>query len=224
MDGNGRWAEARGFDRSTGHREGAKAVRTIVTRAREKGVQVLTLYAFSTENWRRPKREIGQLMTLLTEFLLSERTTLLKNQIALRAIGRPADLPKSVTRLLNALMADTANNAAMTLNLALSYGSKAELVDAFESLRKQGGPIDENRIEDALQTRGQPPVDLLIRTGGEQRLSNFLLWQAAYAELLFTHTLWPDFNSDHFDAALDEYGCRERRFGKTGAQMQGATP
>ena len=221
MDGNGRWAEARGLRRSAGHREGAKSVREVVTRAREQGVEVLTLYAFSTENWRRPKREIGQLMTLLSDFLVSERSTLINNQIALRAIGRPGDLPASVTGLLNRLMADSAHDAAMTLNLALSYGSKAELVDAFEVLRREGGVIDESRIEQALHTGGQPAVDLLIRTGGEQRLSNFLLWQAAYAELIFTDTLWPDFGATHLDAALEEFSSRERRFGKTGAQVQG---
>jgi len=223
MDGNGRWAEARDLNRSAGHQEGAKSVRKVVTRARECGVEVLSLYAFSTENWRRPKSEIGQLMKLLGEFLVSERSTLLNNQIALRAIGRPADLPGSVTRLLNKVMSETADNTAMVLNLALSYGSKAELVDAFECLRREGGAIDEARIEQALQTAGQPPVDLLIRTGGEQRLSNFMLWQAAYAELIFTDTLWPDFHAEQLDAALDEFASRERRFGKTGAQLKGTT-
>lgn len=224
MDGNGRWAEARGLGRSAGHREGAKSVRKVVTRARERGVKVLTLYAFSTENWRRPKREIGQLMKLLAEFLVSERATLLNHQIALHAIGRPADLPGAVTGLLNKVMAETANNAAMTLNLALSYGSKAELVDAFERLRQEGGAVDETRIEQALHTAGQPPVDLLIRTGGEQRLSNFLLWQSAYAELMFTEILWPDFGANELDHAITEFDSRERRFGKTGAQVQGGTP
>lgn len=220
MDGNGRWAEGRGLSRSEGHKQGAKSVRKVVTRAREQGVEVLTLYAFSTENWQRPKVEVALLMKLLADFLVSERRTLLDNQIALRAIGRPGDLPGPVSKLIKALVKETTKGAQMTLNLALSYGSKAELTEAFERLRKEGGAIDEARIEAALETAGQPSVDLLIRTGGEQRLSNFLLWQAAYAELYFTDRLWPDFDEHCLDEALTDFSQRERRFGMTGAQVQ----
>jgi undecaprenyl diphosphate synthase len=219
MDGNGRWAEARGQARHEGHEAGAKSVRVVTERARQRGVEVLTLYAFSTENWKRPAVEIQRLWSLLVRFLKSERKTLLDNGIALRMIGDIEALPKLARSTLEMVVAATQSGDAMTLNLALNYGAKAELLGAMRALQARGAAIDEEQLERHLYTAGQPPVDLFIRTGGERRLSNFLLWQAAYAELLFTDTLWPQFDADTLDACLLEFAGRERRFGRTGAQL-----
>jgi len=224
MDGNGRWAEARGLARLAGHEAGADAVRAITTRARERGVESLTLYAFSTENWQRPKDEVRGLWTLLVRFLKGELKTLLDNDIRLQLLGDAGGIPSLAKASLNRVMARTASGSGMTLNLALNYGAKAELLRAVNQLKDEPGPIDEDRLEASLDTAGQAPVDLLIRTGGERRLSNFLLWQAAYAELLFTDCLWPDFDAAAFDAALADFAGRERRFGRTGAQLREEQP
>ncbi len=220
MDGNGRWAEARGLSRIKGHQAGATSVRRITTRARERGVESLTLYAFSTENWNRPKAEVNGLWKLLVEFLQSELRTLLDNQISLRLIGDASALPLLARKALQQVIKRTAKQDQMRLNLALNYGAKSEIIQAVNTMVSQGEPLDEAHLENRLYTAGQPPVDLLIRTGGERRLSNFLLWQAAYAELLFVDTLWPDFDAQAFDAALQEFAGRERRFGRTSAQLR----
>ena len=220
MDGNGRWAEARGQARLKGHEAGADSVRAITTRARERGIESLTLYAFSTENWARPPGEISGLWDLLVRFLKSELKTLMDHNIALQVLGDPGPLPGLAQKTLAFVMQKTGKaQTEMTLNLALNYGSKSELVQAMQKLQKQRIPIDEAAIEKQLYTAGQAPVDLLIRTGGEHRLSNFLLWQAAYAELLFVDTLWPDFDAAAFDDALLHFDQRERRFGRTSAQL-----
>ena len=219
MDGNGRWAQARKLERIEGHRAGAEAVRRITTRARERGIESLTLFAFSTENWQRPKDEVRGLWGLLVDFLKSELPTLIKNQIGLKLIGDPGPIPTLAQKQLNKVIKRTAGSTHMTLNLALNYGAKAELIHAFEQLKKYDQPIDETSVEEHLYTADQPPVDLLIRTGGEHRLSNFLLWQAAYAELYFVDTLWPDYSDDDFDRALSDFSQRERRFGRTSAQL-----
>jgi undecaprenyl diphosphate synthase len=220
MDGNGRWAEARGLGRLEGHNAGAASVRTITTRARECGVESLTLFAFSTENWNRPKGEVRGLWRLLIDFLKSELPTLINNQIGLRLLGDPGAIPPLALRTLNSVIKRSQKNTHMTLNLALNYGAKDELLQAMQGLSEAGEPFDEAHLEKRLYTAGQAPVDLLIRTGGEHRLSNFLLWQSAYAELLFSDILWPDFDAAAFDDALAEYAKRERRFGRTGAQIR----
>ena len=224
MDGNGRWAENQQLDRLAGHQAGADTVRRVTTRARECGVESLTLYAFSTENWQRPKAEVAGLWTLLVKFLKSELPTLLKNQIGLCLIGDPGPIPKIAQKTLQSVIERTAGETQMTLNLALNYGAKAELINALKQLNKSGEPIDEHHLEGHLYTAGQAPVDLLIRTGGERRLSNFLLWQAAYAELYFTDTLWPDYTVDDFDHALADFAGRERRFGLTSDQLRKVAP
>jgi len=221
MDGNGRWAEARQIRREEGHEAGAKTVSEVVTRARQCGVEVLTLYAFSTENWSRPLSEVTRLMELLVRFLKTERKTLIDNGIALRVLGHPGRLPRAAQRALDAVCGVTEAGREMTLNLALNYGSKAELLQAMQTVVDRAEPFTEATIDAALFTADQPPVDLLIRTGGDQRLSNFLLWQAAYAELVFVDTLWPDFGAQALDECLAEFAQRERRFGRTGAQLRG---
>ena len=228
MDGNGRWAESRGLPRVAGHEEGARSVREIVRACRRKGVEALTLYSFSTENWRRPKTEVGALMSLLQRYVLEERQEILENGIRLRAIGQIDRLPIFVRTPLKALVRESRDNSGMTLNLALSYGGRAEIVDAVRSLaddvkrgRLRPSDIDEETISARLYTAGLPDPDLLIRTSGELRLSNFLLWQIAYAEIYVTDVAWPDFRSAELDAAFASFGARERRFGKTGAQLRG---
>ena len=228
MDGNGRWAESRGLPRVAGHEEGARSVREIVRACRRKGVEALTLYSFSTENWRRPKTEVGALMSLLQRYVLEERQEILENGIRLRAIGQVDRLPIFVRTPLKALVRESRDNSGMTLNLALSYGGRAEIVDAVRSLaedvkrgRLRSSNIDEETISARLYTAGLPDPDLLIRTSGELRLSNFLLWQIAYAEIYVTDVAWPDFRSAELDAAFASFGARERRFGKTGAQLRG---
>ena len=228
MDGNGRWAEAQGLARVKGHEAGAQSVRVVVRECRKAGVEALTLYSFSTENWRRPKAEVGALMTLLHNYVLQERKEILDQGIRLRAIGQIDRLPVFVRVPLKALVRESAKNSGMTLNLALSYGSRAELVDAVQALadkvaRRQLKPkdIDEQAISDHLYTAGLPDPDLLIRTSGELRISNFLLWQIAYAEIYVTQTAWPDFREPQLFEAFTSFGGRERRFGRTGAQLQG---
>jgi undecaprenyl diphosphate synthase len=218
MDGNGRWAEARGLPRVAGHREGAVAVRAVVRTARRIGLPALTLYAFSMQNWARPAEEVEALMLLLADFLESERGEMRENAIRLNAIGDLGRLPESVGGRLRAVMAETRGNGGMILTLALSYGGREELTQAARAAAA-AGPVDEAALERNLWTAGLPELDLLVRTSGERRISNFLLWQAAYAELYFTDVLWPDFRDEAFLAAVADYQSRERRFGLTGAQL-----
>ena len=224
MDGNGRWATARGLPRILGHRAGAQAVRRVVEACCELGVKALTLYAFSWENWDRPADEIHELMGLLDEFVRGETPTLLANQIRLRAIGRLEELPPGVTANLRRAIERTAHFERMTLTLALSYGGRQEIVDAARRLARlvQRGElspedIDEARVAQQLYAPDLPDPDLLIRTSGEQRLSNFLLWQSSYTELYVTPTLWPDFSKEDLIGAIAEYERRERRFGRVAA-------
>lgn len=226
MDGNGRWAEERHRPRLFGHKAGVDSVREIVEAAREIGIEVLTLYAFSTENWSRPPGEVSGLMLLLKSYLQSELRTMLNNDIRLRCLGKQDRLPEDVRAVLEQAIDDTRDCRSMTLNLALNYGGRNELVHAFREMAKecQEGTLDwrelsEAAINDHLFTAGQPDPDLVIRTGGERRLSNFLLWQASYAELYFTDIRWPDFKKTQFLEALHTFNRRQRRFGKTGAQL-----
>jgi len=219
MDGNGRWAERRGLPRVLGHREGLKAVRKVVEACRELNVPVLTLYTFSVENWQRPKREVRALMGFLREKLLSERDELKENGVRLRILGRMGDLPKEVREVLDETIDYLADGGKLILNLALSYGGRSEIVDSVRRIlaehpRITSDEVNESLIESHLYTAGLPDPDLVIRTGGEFRISNFLLWQAAYAELWVTKVLWPDFKKRHLVAALKDYQERERRFGR----------
>ena len=226
MDGNGRWAKSRGLARVAGHEAGAESVRAIVRACRKKGVEALTLYSFSTENWRRPPSEVGALMTLLRQYVLQERREILDQGIQLRAIGQIERLPLLVRTPLRALVRESRDNNDMVLNLALSYGARAEIVAAVQAIardvergRLKPGDIGEDVIGSHLSTAGLPDPDLLIRTSGEHRISNFLLWQIAYAEIHVTDVFWPDFREPHLDLALADFARRERRFGKTGAQV-----
>jgi undecaprenyl diphosphate synthase len=219
MDGNGRWAKARRLPRVAGHRQGVEAVRRITRAAREQGIEALTLYAFSSENWRRPEEEIGDLMGLLRHFLKNEIKELTREGVRLRILGNYRALKADLVELIDDAVARTATNTGPILAIALNYGAQAELVAAARRLAEKvaaGMPvsaIDEAAIDRELDTDGLPPLDLMIRTSGEQRLSNFLLWQAAYAELLFVDTLWPDFDGEALAQAIAAYGQRQRRFG-----------
>ena len=226
MDGNGRWAKTKGKLRIFGHENGTKAVRSTVETCAKIGVENLTLYAFSTENWKRPKLEVQTLMQLLISSLKKELNTLQKHDIRLNAIGDLESLPKKVYKELAHVMEATTSNSRMTLNLALSYGSRDELTHCMKEIGQKikkniisPEKIDESVINQHLYTRNLPDVDLLIRTSGEQRLSNFLLWQIAYAELYFTEVYWPDFRDEHLYEAIATYQKRERRFGKTSEQL-----
>src|SRR5699024_10386241 len=226
MDGNGRWAKSQGFKRILGHKNGTKAVRQTVETCAELGIKNLTLFAFSTENWNRPKLEINTLMELLVSSLKKELPTMMKNDIKLSAIGKLKTLPKAVQGELNEVIVQTKNNNRMNLILALSYGARNELVRATKNIAKQvrdkklaPEDIDAKLIQEHLYTAQLPDVDLLIRTSGEQRISNFLLWQIAYAELYFTKTLWPDFRKEDLYKALLNFQNRERRFGKISEQL-----
>lgn len=227
MDGNGRWAKKRGKIRIFGHRNGVQAVRETIETAAEIGIKVLTLYAFSTENWNRPQKEVNTLMSLLASSLKKELKNLQKNDIQLRAIGDLTSLPDKAQKELQSVIDKTATNQRMILNLALSYGSRAEIVNAVKRISKKVvnnelkiENIDVKTINNHLYTFSLPDVDFLIRTSGEQRISNFLLWQISYAELYFTNTLWPDFNKECFYDAIKEYQIRERRYGKTSEQIK----
>jgi undecaprenyl diphosphate synthase len=226
MDGNGRWAKQQGQDRTFGHMNGVGAVRECVEAAAEIGVKHLTLYAFSTENWGRPKEEIDALMDLLIRTVLSEVETLNKNGIRLKAIGNLDHLPADCLKVLNEGIAQTANNKHITLHLALSYSSKLEITEAIKTIGTKLldgeiniSDISEEMVDQHLTTVDVPDPDLLIRTSGEQRVSNFLLWQIAYSELYFTPTLWPDFKKEDLFQAIVEYQQRERRFGKISEQI-----
>jgi undecaprenyl diphosphate synthase len=224
MDGNGRWAKQRGLPRLEGHREGANSVRAIVRACGELGIQYLTLYAFSSENWSRPKVEVTALMHLLEFYLQQEVAELDKNNVRLAAIGRIHDLPASAQRQLARSIGTLQKNSGLTLVLALSYGGRAELVDTMRAIAREikSGALDVADIDEALISRhlytaGIPDPDLLVRTSGEMRVSNFLLWQISYAEIHVTETLWPDFRKPALLAALADYGKRQRRFGRVGA-------
>jgi undecaprenyl diphosphate synthase len=220
MDGNGRWAKKRFLPRIAGHNQGVDAVRRVARAARTLGVEVLTLYAFSSENWRRPEEEVRDLMGLLRHFLASELDELVSEGVRLRVIGDWRGLAPDLVTMIDAAVARTVGNPGPTLVIALNYGAQAEILTAARRLAEQArdgtldpAAIDETRFEAELETADLPPLDLLIRTSGEQRLSNFLLWQAAYAELLFVDTLWPDFDEKALADALDRFGQRQRRFG-----------
>jgi undecaprenyl diphosphate synthase len=220
MDGNGRWAKQRGLPRIEGHRQGAESARTIIRTAGELGVKYLTLYAFSAENWNRPKDEVDALMKYLIHYLKTETPELNKNNVRLEVIGQIYRLPENVQEHLKKSIATLSKNSGLTLVMALSYGSRIEIVDAVRRIAEKArdgklepADITEEVISQHLWTRNIPDPDLLIRTSGEMRVSNFLLWQISYAELVITPTLWPDFRKPQFVAALEEYARRHRRFG-----------
>ena len=227
MDGNGRWAKQKGFLRAIGHENGTKSVRVTVETCAKLGIENLTLYAFSTENWNRPKLEVDTLMKLLVHSLKNELKTLQENNIRLNSIGNLEQLPKSIRKELNEVIETTKSNSRMTLTLALSYGSREELISAVKNISHKVknniisiDSIDESIINQHLYTHNLPDVDLLIRTSGEHRISNFLLWQIAYAEFYFIDVLWPDFTENHLYEAIISYQKRERRFGKTSEQIK----
>ncbi len=228
MDGNGRWAERRGLPRIAGHQEGIKSVRDVVTFCRELGIDALTIYAFSVENWRRPAQEIQELMHLLEEYLRRELETIMEHSIRFKTIGRIEKLPATVRRWVARVEEETQHNNKMTLTIALSYGGRTEIVDAARAIAKEClegrmtlEEIQEEEFSQFLDTQGLMDPDLTIRTSGEARISNFLLWQMAYTELYFTDTLWPDFRRRDFLLALLDYQHRERRFGLVSEQIQG---
>ena len=227
MDGNGRWARQRKLPRVAGHRAGIEAVRDVVEMSARLGFEVLTLYAFSVENWKRPQTEIETLMSLLREYLRKELHTLQKNNIAFNVIGRTEELSGMVRSELEGAMAETSRNDGLIFNIALSYGGRAEIVDACNRIveeRQKGpwpsGPVDELTFASYLYTAGQPDPDLLIRTSGEMRISNFLLWQIAYAEIWVTETLWPDFRRRELLQAIIDYQKRDRRYGRVDGEAK----
>ena len=226
MDGNGRWAKSKGMGRVFGHRNALTAVRQSIEAAAEIGTKAITLYAFSTENWNRPQTEVKALMTLLINSLNNELKTFQENQVRVNAIGNIKSLPEKAQKTLASVIDKTKKNNRIVLTLALSYGAREEIVNAIKNISKKVvnkeldlEKIDENTINNHLYTFNLPNVDLMIRTSGEQRISNFLLWQMAYAELYFTDVLWPDFRQEHFYDAIIDYQNRERRFGKTSEQI-----
>jgi len=227
MDGNGRWAKKNNRPRIFGHRAGVKTVRRITESCTELGVKHLTVYAFSTENWNRPKTEVSALMTLLIQSIKSETKALMKNQIRLKTIGNSDGLPEGVCKSLMETIEETSQNSRLDLILALNYSSKWEIANCCKKIAKDAVDgkikpenINEELVSSYLSTTGIPDPELLIRTSGEQRISNFLLWQIAYSELYFTETLWPDFNSENLYEAILSYQKRERRFGKISEQLQ----
>ncbi len=227
MDGNGRWAKKRGNSRMFGHKHGVTAVREVTETAAELGIDYLTLYAFSTENWSRPKTEVDALMGLLVTTISSETETLIKNNVRLNAIGCTESLPLGVQGKLKDCIQKTSSNTGLTLTLALSYSSRWEIIEAVKQVAQdvkdnklKVSDIDAEVISNNMRTAGIPDPELMIRTSGEQRISNFLLWQLAYSELYFCDILWPDFRRDDFYRALLDFQGRERRFGKTGDQIK----
>ena len=227
MDGNGRWAEQRGLERSAGHRAGVEAVRRVVRASEELGIGWLTLYAFSSENWSRPKAEVDLLMKLPSEFFETELPEVIRRNVRILAIGRQERLPPAVRHSLGDAIARTAHSTGMRLVFALSYGGRGEIVEAARRLlrehdqgRLEPEALDEKSFAAHLDEPELPDVDLLIRTGGERRISNFLLWQSAYAELVLSDVLWPEFGREELEAALADYAGRERRFGRTSAQVR----
>ena len=226
MDGNGRWAERRGLPRLEGHRVGAESVRDVTRAARELGIEALTLYAFSSQNWHRPVDEVMGLMQLLREYLIGERAEILDNAIRLDAIGDVERLPPLVREPLDELRAASAANHGMTLTLALSYGGRESIARAVRAAVRDAAAgallpddVDIERFAGYLPTSRLPPLDLLIRSSGEQRISNFMLWEIAYAELVFIDALWPEFRREHLYACLEQYAARERRYGLTAGQL-----
>lgn len=224
MDGNGRWAQNRNLGRISGHREGMKAASSVVKAARNLGIKYITLYAFSIQNWQRPREEVLALMDLLNSYLLREGEKLIEQDIRLNAIGRLKDLPELTLSTLNHIIEKTGSCSSMTLTLALSYGGREEILDAVKKIinthQKNINNIDQTEFSKFLYTSDLPDPDLLIRTSGEMRLSNFLLWQLAYTEIYVTKTLWPNFRKRHLVKALLEYQKRERRYGLTGEQVK----
>jgi undecaprenyl diphosphate synthase len=227
MDGNGRWATQRGLTRVTGHRRGRDSVNDVVEAARRLGIEYLSLYAFSTENWQRPRDEVAALMRFLRHFLAAELKKMMKNGIRLLAIGNLRKLPREVQAALRQTIEDTRHNTGMTVILAVSYGSREEITDAVRAIarrvrREELDPedVDQDLVASHLGTAGVPDPDLLIRTSGEMRISNFLLWQIAYTEIYVTDTLWPDFREREFLDAVAHFQRRERRFGRTGEQAE----
>lgn len=226
MDGNGRWAQLQGKNRLFGHRNGTEAVHKVVEAAARLKIEHLTLYAFSTENWNRPKMEVSTLMDLLIRALRRELKKMIKNNIQLRSIGDISKLPNEVEKELSETIQKTSHNTGLVLTLALNYGARQEITHALQQIAAKVKNniislenVDETIINEHLYTQNLPAVDLLIRTSGEQRISNFLLWQIAYAELYFSEVFWPDFNETHFEEAIISYQKRERRFGKTSEQL-----
>ena len=226
MDGNGRWAKAQGLDRSYGHKKGVDSVRTVTEAATEIGIKYLTLYTFSTENWNRPQEEIDALMALMVMAIERETPDLIKNGVRLQAIGNLSRMPEEVRQRLDKCISDTAQGTGVTLVLALSYSSRWEIVDAVKKISSKVSRgeisvdnITEDTISQSLTTKNIPDPDLLIRTGGEERISNFLMWQISYSELYFTPEYWPDFGKESLYKAICNYQSRERRFGKTSEQL-----
>ena len=222
MDGNGRWAKKRGLSRSDGHKAGTETAKAVVTRCRELGVRHLTLYTFSKENWSRPREEVGFLFDLLTRFLKQELNSLIRQDIRLKILGNPSELPFGVRQVVGHCCAKTEKCESMVLNLALNYSGRDEILEACRALVRKGVAPEEITPEafaEELTTSGQPDPDLVIRTSGEYRLSNYLLYQSAYSELYFTDVFWPDFSPEELDKALEDYCRRQRRFGKTGDQV-----
>lgn len=229
MDGNGRWARARGKARHAGHRAGVKSVRATVEVAAERGVDYLTLFAFSSENWRRPEHEVSSLMNLFLEALRREVEELHRNNVRLCFIGAREQLKAGLVKRIEAAEARTADNTGLTLNVAVAYGGRWDIVSACKNLARKvengelgSSEVDEQLVAAELQLAQVPDPDLLIRTGGEQRVSNFLLWNLAYAELWFTDVLWPEFGKDEFDRALEHFAHKQRRYGHTGEQVEAA--
>lgn len=227
MDGNGRWAKKRGLPRAFGHREGAATVKKIVTHAAKSGVKVLSMFAFSAENWLRPAEEVGFLMKLLDDYIASESRLMMENNIRFLVSGRMEMMPERTGKALRELSSVSSGNTGMTLNLLISYGAKDELADAVRHIARDAAKgrlnwrdVDGALIRSRLYNPELPDVDLLIRTSGERRISNFMLWRIAYAELYFTDILWPDFSEKDFDAALEDFAGRVRRFGKTDEQVE----
>jgi undecaprenyl diphosphate synthase len=225
MDGNGRWAAERGLPRRLGHREGMKAVREVITGAVEAGIEILTLFAFSTENWNRPRQEVSALMKLLQVYARKEREELVRQGVRVHVLGELSRVDEATRRAVDAIVAETQGGTALRLNLMISYGGREELVRAARILAERvrrgeldAEDIDEESVEDALFTRDLPPPDLLIRTSGEYRISNFMLWQLAYTELHITPVFWPDFDRESLYEAILDYQRRDRRFGRVGAR------
>ncbi len=216
MDGNGRWAKAKGLPRSAGHRAGVERVRTIIRMSSDIGIPYLSLYAFSTENWKRPKAEVSTLMRLLLEYLRDELAELCEKNVRIKTLGDMSKLPAEVAAQVEAAVRTTSSNTGLTVNMAINYGARQEMVGAVKKAVMQArdlGQIDEQYISSLLDTNGQPDPDLMIRTSGEKRISNFLCYQLAYAELYFTDTLWPDFDEKQYAEALSDFAKRDRRFG-----------
>ncbi len=227
MDGNGRWAQQHGHERSFGHEQGVEAVRKVLEFSKNNGIPYLTLYAFSTENWNRPKEEVELLMRLVTRTITREVDTFMKNGVRLLTTGRMEDLPEDCRKSMNDAAEITANNKNTTVIFALSYSGRAELVDTTKKIAREVAAghlnpddINDTTIQQHLYHPEIPDVDLLIRTGGDMRISNFLLWETAYAELYFSPVMWPDFREEHMKEILEQYTHRERRFGKTGEQVR----